>query len=201
MAGDRQRSRRQLPNSQKRTTRERVNWRLGVRVFSCVRLDFRRNAMFTMPPASRNIPTRNTPRARPAQNPIAVSCRISGPRSPARRGLSRLFTSGATPIAKTASAANTVRFLPLASTANRVSRSVPRASENRSRLTVNSGLELDWACVCIDANLRITDRQDDRAGTFRGTRWQAVNELDRRKYILNAHRVLLSPHPPNHATD
>ena len=54
------------------------------------------------------------------------------------------------------------------------------------------GLELDWACVCIDANLRITDGKTIEPATFRGTRWQAVNDLDRRKYILNAHRVLLT---------
>jgi hypothetical protein len=54
------------------------------------------------------------------------------------------------------------------------------------------GLELDWACVCIDANLRITERQTIEPATFRGTRWQAVNDIDRRKYVLNAHRVLLT---------
>ena len=54
------------------------------------------------------------------------------------------------------------------------------------------GLELDWACVCIDANLRITERQTLEPMTFRGTRWQAVKDIDRRKYILNAHCVLLT---------
>jgi DUF2075 family protein len=54
------------------------------------------------------------------------------------------------------------------------------------------GLELDWACVCIDANLRITDKMTIEPAMFRGTRWQAVNDLDRRKYMLNAHRVLLT---------
>jgi len=54
------------------------------------------------------------------------------------------------------------------------------------------GLELDWACVCIDANLRITDQKTIGPAMFRGTRWQAVKDLDRRKYILNAHRVLLT---------
>jgi hypothetical protein len=54
------------------------------------------------------------------------------------------------------------------------------------------GLELDWACVCIDANLRITKGRTIEPATFRGTRWQAVNDSDRRKYILNAHRVLLT---------
>jgi hypothetical protein len=54
------------------------------------------------------------------------------------------------------------------------------------------GLELDWACVCVDANLRITDGRTLEPMTFRGTRWQAVKDTDRRKYILNAHRVLLT---------
>lgn len=54
------------------------------------------------------------------------------------------------------------------------------------------GLELDWACVCLDANLRITERGTLEPMTFRGTRWQAVKDVDRRKYILNAHRVLLT---------
>lgn len=54
------------------------------------------------------------------------------------------------------------------------------------------GLELDWACVCIDANLRITKEQTIEPALFRGTRWQAVKDPDRRKYIMNAHRVLLT---------
>jgi len=54
------------------------------------------------------------------------------------------------------------------------------------------GLELDWACVCIDANLRITESQTLEPMAFRGTRWQAVKNRDRRRYILNAHRVLLT---------
>jgi hypothetical protein len=54
------------------------------------------------------------------------------------------------------------------------------------------GLELDWACVCIDANLRVTEERTLNPVAFRGTRWQTVNDLDRRKYTLNAHRVLLT---------
>ncbi|MCX6596337.1 MAG: DUF2075 domain-containing protein [Acidobacteria bacterium] len=54
------------------------------------------------------------------------------------------------------------------------------------------GLELDWACVCIDANLRVTETRTLEPMTFRGTKWQAVNDSDRRKFILNAHRVLLT---------
>ena len=54
------------------------------------------------------------------------------------------------------------------------------------------GLELDWACVGIDANLRITEDNKIVPAAFRGTRWQAVNDPDRRRYIINAHRVLLT---------
>jgi len=54
------------------------------------------------------------------------------------------------------------------------------------------GLELDWACVCVDANLRVGENGTVQPVTFRGTRWQAVNDVVRRKYILNAHRVLLT---------
>ena len=53
------------------------------------------------------------------------------------------------------------------------------------------GLELDWAGVCWDADLR-----HDGAGwcnfSFKGTRWQAVNERFRRLYLKNAYRVILT---------
>jgi Uncharacterized conserved protein (DUF2075) len=54
------------------------------------------------------------------------------------------------------------------------------------------GLELDWACVFIDANLRIGTNGHITPVGFRGTRWQAVNDPSRQRYILNAHRVLLT---------
>jgi hypothetical protein len=53
------------------------------------------------------------------------------------------------------------------------------------------GLELDWTCVTWDADLR-------HHGTgwgfhdFRGSRWQNVNNLENRRYLLNAYRVLLT---------
>ena len=53
------------------------------------------------------------------------------------------------------------------------------------------GLELDWACVCIDANLRI-DKKSILPMLFKGTRWQSVKDPDRKQYIINAHRVLLT---------
>ncbi|WOK37307.1 DUF2075 domain-containing protein [Sphingomonas sp. C3-2] len=53
------------------------------------------------------------------------------------------------------------------------------------------GLELDWTCLCWDANYR---RVGDgwRALQFKGTRWQAVNDEARKAYVANAYRVLLT---------
>ena len=53
------------------------------------------------------------------------------------------------------------------------------------------GLELDWACVTWDADLR------HRAGEWRhhyfhGNRWKQVKAADRRAYLVNAYRVLLT---------
>jgi len=53
------------------------------------------------------------------------------------------------------------------------------------------GLELDWACVTWDADLRCT-------GTgwsfhdFRGDRWCNISNLDNRAFLRNAYRVLLT---------
>jgi hypothetical protein len=53
------------------------------------------------------------------------------------------------------------------------------------------GLELDWVCVTWDADLR---RQGEcwRCHSFRGDMWQNINKDDRRRYLLNAYRVLLT---------
>ncbi len=53
------------------------------------------------------------------------------------------------------------------------------------------GLELDWACMTWDADLRFG------AGgwghhQFRGRRWENCRKEDRRRYLLNAYRVLLT---------
>lgn len=53
------------------------------------------------------------------------------------------------------------------------------------------GLELDWACVTWDADLR-------RSGShwshrkFHGSRWKNVKNLDHQRYLVNAYRVLLT---------
>jgi len=52
------------------------------------------------------------------------------------------------------------------------------------------GLELDWACLCWDANLRWTG--DWSAHRFRGSRWENVSDPAIQRYLLNAYRVLLT---------
>lgn len=53
------------------------------------------------------------------------------------------------------------------------------------------GLELDWSCVVWDGDLR---HLGDRWGYFgfKGNRWMRVLKDDRRRYLLNAYRVLLT---------
>jgi hypothetical protein len=53
------------------------------------------------------------------------------------------------------------------------------------------GLELDWTCVAWDADLRHDGRQWSLK-SFKGTRWQEVNDSDARLYLKNAYRVLLT---------
>jgi hypothetical protein len=53
------------------------------------------------------------------------------------------------------------------------------------------GLELDWACVCWDANFR-RDGSSWSTNAFKGTRWQSINDPARREYLANTYRVLLT---------
>ena len=53
------------------------------------------------------------------------------------------------------------------------------------------GLELDWCCLAWDADLRWTGTEWSMFN-FRGTRWTNVNSLDRRRYLQNSYRVLLT---------
>lgn len=53
------------------------------------------------------------------------------------------------------------------------------------------GLELDWAGVCWDANLRYGPSGWEYFA-FRGTAWQSVNANERQLYLVNAYRVLLT---------
>ena len=53
------------------------------------------------------------------------------------------------------------------------------------------GLELDWTCVVWDGDLRLGASGWDYYG-FVGDRWQRVLKQERRRYLLNAYRVLLT---------
>jgi hypothetical protein len=53
------------------------------------------------------------------------------------------------------------------------------------------GLELDWSCVVWDGDLRLADGAWDFHG-FVGKRWQRILKEERRRYLLNAYRVLLT---------
>ena len=53
------------------------------------------------------------------------------------------------------------------------------------------GLELDWACVTWDGDLRFTGFGWS-FHDFRGDRWTNVANADNRRYLLNAYRVLLT---------
>lgn len=53
------------------------------------------------------------------------------------------------------------------------------------------GLELDWAIVCWDANLRRVNGCWDYYD-FKGTKWQSVKDRFRQIYLKNAYRVLLT---------
>lgn len=53
------------------------------------------------------------------------------------------------------------------------------------------GLELDWACVCWDADLRrLKNHWCFRS--FKGTKWFQVKQPEQQQYLLNTYRVLLT---------
>ena len=56
------------------------------------------------------------------------------------------------------------------------------------------GLELDWACVVWDADLRAAQPDWD-TWEFKGSRWQRIRSPERRLHLKNAYRVLLGGHP------
>lgn len=53
------------------------------------------------------------------------------------------------------------------------------------------GLELDWACVVWDGDLRFNGNSWSHHA-FKGTRWNRVNKTERQIYLKNAYRVLLT---------
>lgn len=53
------------------------------------------------------------------------------------------------------------------------------------------GLELDWSCVVWDGDLRYA-LNGWQTYSFKGNKWQNIFNIDRKKYLLNAYRVLLT---------
>ena len=53
------------------------------------------------------------------------------------------------------------------------------------------GLELDWACVIWDSDLRFGNNEW-KSYSFVGSKWQNIHKEVRKKYLLNAYRVLLT---------
>jgi DUF2075 family protein len=53
------------------------------------------------------------------------------------------------------------------------------------------GLELDWACVTWDGDLRFAN-EGWKTYSFVGNRWQNIHKEIRKKYLINAYRVLLT---------
>lgn len=53
------------------------------------------------------------------------------------------------------------------------------------------GLELDWSCVVWDGDMRYSP-SGWKTFSFKGNRWQNIHNIERKKYLLNAYRVLLT---------
>ena len=53
------------------------------------------------------------------------------------------------------------------------------------------GLELDWACVIWDADFRYGEKGWSHH-SFCGDRWNKINKAERKQYLKNAYRVLLT---------
>ena len=56
------------------------------------------------------------------------------------------------------------------------------------------GLEIDWACVAWDADLRLSADQTtwQHYQLRSGTKWQSINKPINQEYQINAYRVLLT---------
>lgn len=54
------------------------------------------------------------------------------------------------------------------------------------------GLELDWAVVCWDLDLRRKNDYEWEYFNFRGTNWSHRNKPEQQRYLLNSYRVLLT---------
>ena len=56
------------------------------------------------------------------------------------------------------------------------------------------GLEVDWACVAWDADLRLNNTHDkwEHFQLRNGNQWQNINKKENQEYQINAYRVLLT---------
>ena len=54
------------------------------------------------------------------------------------------------------------------------------------------GLEIDWAVVCWDADLRRKNSCEWDHYSFRGTKWMRRNKAEQKRYLVNSYRVLLT---------
>lgn len=54
------------------------------------------------------------------------------------------------------------------------------------------GLEIDWAVVCWDADLRRRNEKEWDHFSFRGTKWMRRNKAEQKRYLINSYRVLLT---------
>jgi len=53
------------------------------------------------------------------------------------------------------------------------------------------GLELDWVCMAWDADFRLVNGEWQH-WSFKGNKWQHINKEERKLYLKNAYRVLLT---------
>lgn len=54
------------------------------------------------------------------------------------------------------------------------------------------GLEIDWAVVCWDADLRRKSKDEWDYYSFKGSRWLKRNKEEQKRYLINSYRVLLT---------
>lgn len=53
------------------------------------------------------------------------------------------------------------------------------------------GLELDWACVAWDGDLRYKVNGWETY-SFKGNQWQHIHKSEKKQFLINAYRVLLT---------
>ena len=66
-----------------------------------------------------------------------------------------------------------------------------RNAHSSTRVSDDGSVELDWVCVTWDADLG-RHAESWRYHSFRGDAWTSIHKEDRKRYLLNAYRVLLT---------